>query len=757
MNAVVERAVAWRVAAAAGLAFGAMTGWAQAFPPTIDTGSIDLPLGTVIEGVDAGERSGSWVAGAGDLNGDRIGDLLIGAPLAAPGDRVDAGRAYVVFGVDGGLDGPIDPAALDGSNGFVIDGETAGDRLGSIARPAGDLDGDGFGDLVVGVERADPDGRTDAGRVYVVFGRAAGFPARLDPATLDGTHGFRIDGEQAFDRLGRSVAGVGDLDGDGVDDLAIGAPGADPNGSRSGRVYVIFGRPSFPALLNTGSLAPGEGLVVHGVAGGDEAGGAVAGAGDVNGDGVEDLVIGASEADVGANQAAGRSYVVFGAAEPASPIELASLDGSTGFRIDGEAFEDRTGIAVAGAGDVNGDGFDDVAIGTFGADGGAGFFSGRAYVVFGAAGGLDASLGLADLDGSNGFRVNGAAADDLLGLSIAGAGDVDGDGLDDLVIGAPRADVDDRNEAGGAYLLLGRAAPFPAAVEVVDLDGSNGFVLLGAERSDFTGISVDGVGDANGDGVADLLIGALLATVDGRDNAGRSYVVHGRITGTPLLDIDAPGLLDFGGVVVGTSSPPQVVALFNPGSGLVSIEAVGLSDPAFSIDGGSCGPLPIRIPVGGTCTLELGFAPSVESRVVAELVFSGTSATSPDSIALTGTGLPAPVVSLVPSPLDFGDVEPGDQTTALLIVENVGGGVLRPGAITLVGRSRDDYAITANGCAGAELASAAFCGIELRFEPQAPGLRHAQLVLDSNAPAGPAEVGLRGSSGLVFASGFEGR
>jgi hypothetical protein len=456
--------------------FGKIGGFAS----TLDLSSLNGKTGFRFDGLAIADLNGDSVASAGDVNGDGVDDLILGAPGADPGGNA-SGASYVVFGKTTGFAASFDLATLDGKTGFRLDGVKNYDLSGSSVASAGDVNGDGIGDLIVGAPNADPGSTFNGGTSYVVFGKAGGFASTLDLSSLDGKTGFRLDGVSTFEFNGGSVASAGDVNGDGFDDLIVGAFGADPDGiDYSGASFVVFGKSGgFAATLDLSTLDGKTGFRLDGEASRDYSGFSVASAGDVNGDGLGDLIVGARGADPGGDHS-GATYVVFGKAGGfAATLDLSTLDGKTGFRLDGETIGDYSGASVASAGDVNGDGFDDLIVGAYGSNTN-GESSGAAYLVFGKAAGFASSIDLTSLDGATGLRLIGVASYDQSGKSVASAGDVNSDGFDDLIVGAPGADGGGI-DSGASYVVFGGDFASASQLSIADvLDLSEGAPIGGS-------------------------------------------------------------------------------------------------------------------------------------------------------------------------------------------------------------------------------------------------------------------------------------
>ncbi len=511
------------------------------------TGSFDLANADVtFDGIDQGDHAGAVMSNAGDINGDGVDDLLIGAWDAAPNGNDGAGETYLIYGKSGAsaLSGTINLANADVTfNGIDVD-----DWSGGSVSNAGDINGDGIDDLLIGGTGPDPNGNNNAGETYLVYGKsgASALSGTFDLANADVT----FNGIDVSDFAGRAVSNAGDVNGDGIDDLIIGASGADGTGNDdAGEAYLVYGKSGASALSGTFDLANAD-VIFTGIDDEDFAGRAVSNAGDVNGDGIDDLLIGAYLAHANGNIDSGETYLIYGksgAGALSGTIDLANAD----VIFTGIEPYTRSGFPVSNAGDINGDGIDDLLIAAHRADPNGNNGAGETYLVYGKSG-VDTLFGAFDLADAD-VIFNGIDIGDQSGWSVSNAGDVNGDGFDDLLIGADSADPNSVDRAGETYLVYGN--------RLITEGPTVDFIADGAKINPGAGI-----------GFTDLTT-ELPQTWDWDFGAGES----GATEQNPLHQYNTPGLYDVrltATNVVGSDSLTKL--------GL--IEVVEASDAFFTLD-----------------------------------------------------------------------------------------------------------------------------------------------------------------------------
>lgn len=575
------RAVGKSLAVAGGLlAAGAGTASIAGFvaAPAPVPASLDHIESIRLDGIGRRDNSGFAVSDAGDVDGDGRGDILVGAYAAAPGGKKFAGETTLLFGH--ALTGDESAHALHlgrlaPGQGIRIAGRDAHDRSGVAIARAGDVDGDGLDDILVGAHFADRNGVPLAGETTLVFGRtlrdAAGDGrTALDLGELAPHEAVVIAGPPGTHRTGWSVASAGDVDADGLADVVI---GGHPREGLPGKGAVVFGSALSAAsegsgLVDLAALSSSQGVVLNGIAADDFAGLEVASAGDVDADGHADVLVGAFGTGRDGQERAGAAHLVSGGAiasasrAGATRIDLSQLGPADRTLLAGRAAGDAAGRAVAGAGDVDGDGRADVLVGAWSAAPGGKRWCGEVTLLFGSA--LLAAAGpddegivdLGSLPETGGIVIRGAAPEDFTGWSVAAAGDVDGDGLGDVVVGAYGVDP-----SGAAYVLFGAAlaervrSGKDRTVDLAHLAAADGVRIVGALPGSNTGFRVSSAGDVDGDGLADVLLGAPNADLPaGREAAGQSFVVGGAaITAASA----AGGVLDLGAI---HPAPPEVGA-----------------------------------------------------------------------------------------------------------------------------------------------------------------------------------------------------
>lgn len=581
-----------------------------------DLAALDGADGFRLEGPSSYSDFGAFVSDAGDVNGDGFEDFIVGAPESTVGGVFRAGEAFIVFGSGAPFNPEILVQDLNGADGFRFVSEVAYDRVGVSVGAAGDLNGDGFADVVVGSYG----GYYNSGETYVLFGSDQAFPADVTSASLDGANGFSILGTDNQDRAGVTVDGAGDINGDGFDDIIIGAVNADPQARfRAGESYVVFGTDAgFAASIDVAALDGSNGFAIQGGANYDYTGKVVSSAGDINGDGFADMQI--TDANGGGLRIVFGSNAPFGAA-----LDLGALDGTQGFTVSG-----ANASSINHAGDINGDGFADFVIGDRAADLG-GADTGSGFVVFGQNGGLGVNLDLGTLDGSNGFRLDGITIDGFLGTSVAGAGDVNGDGFDDLIFGAPGSNGDGGAYAADSVVLFGKAAGFGAVESAGGLDGTDGFRIVDADDPDFAGSSVSSAGDVNGDGFDDLLVGAPNGySLTYGQRPGESYIIFGGDNGAVTLLGDATDETLNGGagadIIVGGAGDDTLI-----GNGGIDVLRGGAGDDILDVQD-----LTFQRVVGGTGIDSLGL---VGDNLDLDLTAPGNQRIEEiEDIFLAGTG-----------------------------------------------------------------------------------------------------------------------
>jgi FG-GAP repeat protein len=412
---------------------------------------------------------------AGDVNGDGYQDIIVAAYRYKTFFPQD-GKIFVFYGSPAGLSTTPDWTAIGKWNGAL---------LGHSVAPAGDVNGDGYDDIVVGVPS--PKGNGGHGWAYAYYGSANGLSAEPD---------WMVEGPQAAAWFGRTVGGPGDVNGDGYEDVVVGAPHWDNGQNDEGRAYLYLGSPT--------GLETTEAWVTESDQQGALYGRWVGSTGDVNGDGYDDVAVGAHFYD--ADQAdEGRVFVYYG-----SPTGLST---TVDWIADGNQRRGWFGRAVSTAGDVNGDGYDDLLVGAPKYDGDF-LNSGASFIFFGSATGLSPTPNWVTY-------VDQAEA--WYGRRLNCALDVNGDGYSDVVIGAPNYDDGGLEDTGRTYVFYGSATgPSTTPDWVKQYDQDDGWF----------GRAVSSAGDVNADGYDEILVGAPNYSQP-QFHQGAAYVFYGSADGLP--------------------------------------------------------------------------------------------------------------------------------------------------------------------------------------------------------------------------------
>lgn len=476
------------------------------FGSTFELSDLNGENGLIINGENDGDWLGAYLAHIGDVNDDGINDILVSAPGA------EGGKAYVIYGNSQGYSSPFDLSSLNGNNGFVINNTGSFNRTSK----AGDINGDKIDDIIIGGVFAS----------HVIFGRDTAFTSELDTADLNGSNGFVINGYvQEFEDGYRKSSG-GDLNGDGLNDVVIATNG---DSSDKGIVYVLFGSDQpYSASVDISLVSGSNGFIINGQNDNDRLGRYLSIVGDINNDGIDDLSVSkATQNDEFGNDIFSDSYVIFGSGQPfMSNFDLSTLNGSNGFKIpsiDSLWLTSGDGANVNAAGDINHDGIDDLVIGYGGVNNGAG----QAYVIYGKSEAFNASFDLSSLNGTNGFSINSLKNYGFVGARINTIGDVNADGVDDIMLLALQFGESGENYIT-SYVIYGSEQLFPSNFDLSSINGANGFAIKSFSNQAFKGISsISSPGDFNNDGIDDMLVG-VLAEGENNSETGAAYIIYGR-------------------------------------------------------------------------------------------------------------------------------------------------------------------------------------------------------------------------------------
>ena len=415
----------------------------------------------------------------------------------------------------------VDPSFVfraDADADIILDGQSANDNFGVSVASAGDFNGDGIDDVIVGAPEDDNNFETGSGSAFIFFGQdlTSGVSLRAD-ADAD----IILNGQSGGDEFGISVASAGDFNGDGFDDVIIGANRDDNTDTlQSGRAFIFFGQnPVGQISLRADADAN---VILDGQSAGDRFGESVASAGDFNGDGFDDVIVGAHLDSNNGESSSGSAFIFFGQ-NPVSQIILRA-DADADIILDGQGAQDFFGASVASAGDFNGDGLSDVIIGASNDNNNGQLSSGSAFLFFGQIPVGQLTL-RADADAD--VILDGQSADDLFGISVASAGDFNGDGFDDVIVGAERDDNNGESDSGSAFIFFGSN---PVGQLTLRADADADIILDGQSSGDNFGGSVASAGDYNGDGLVDVIVGAHFDDNNGELVSGSAFMFYSPFT-----------------------------------------------------------------------------------------------------------------------------------------------------------------------------------------------------------------------------------
>ncbi|PKH52611.1 hypothetical protein CXF68_18730 [Tenacibaculum sp. Bg11-29] len=466
-----------------------------------------------VYGEQIADDLGESVSDLGDVNGDGIDDIIIGAPGINDGATLRVGEAYVIFGATGITTASIDVNNLTGLNGFTVRGLSTSDEIGIAVSSAGDINDDGINDVLIG----------SSGKVIVIFGNTTGFLPVYTITDINGVNGIILEDTLLLGKFGESLSNIPDVNNDGINDVIIGSPNS------TGNAYVFYGGSTI-GNTDAASLNGTNGFKIEGFS--QSSSGQVlnvGNAGDINDDGIEDIVLGFPNYDDGETNS-GRVAVVFGNSLGfSSVLSLSSLNGVNGFIVTNDIKYDNFGKTVGDAKDFNGDGIDDFAITS----------ANKAYVVFGKTTLFSSLIKISDILITDKFVFNAGWFRNIDQISdIDGLSDVNNDGITDLVISSPH--WSGFAKSGSVYVLYGGTS-LPSTMGSMDINGVNGYHVFDDVRYSYKGfgVSVSNAGDFNNDGTNDFIVGERINLSHVYNKIGGAHVFFGN-TFVDIIDNIAP-------------------------------------------------------------------------------------------------------------------------------------------------------------------------------------------------------------------------
>lgn len=493
--------------------------------PILDVSSMAPADGLTITGIAFGETELSFrfvAVGAGDLNDDGFDDLAIAH------ETVTEARVYILYGSDQPFPSSFDIESIDATKGIVLRAPVQQYYNYPFGLAAiGDTNGDGVDDLLIGRVGMHTTAFA-AGSAFVIYGKAGGLSSDIDLTLLDGSEGSVFPGTTGFESIARNVGAAGDVNNDGYADFFIGTGRIGDDPLSEGGTYLIFGSPTgYGAEFDFSTIDGSNGTLMLGANDHDRFALDFAGGGDINGDGIDDMVFGAAgESDVPAYTS--RSYAVFGHTDGFSATtQISALDNNDRWIINAR-YGFNFGNAIT-TGDFNGDGLFDIAIGDdqYGNPG-------SVQLIFGDATPKTAPVEVSDYFFSEADgELRGHALMAHAGSAVDFIGDINGDGFSDLIVDG----FDQASESGRASVVFGSDQPFDDVKDLGQLNGFDGFAVSGFGSPLNVQYEVSRAGDLNGDGFADFVIsGGSFGT------GGVAFVVFGRNAKPSVASIDAQSI-----------------------------------------------------------------------------------------------------------------------------------------------------------------------------------------------------------------------